>query len=60
MEQTMHQPITLQNPITKETWVCDDLRPAKIIEGVEYILVRKHNQTRTALMRKDTLKKVKK
>ena len=53
----MYQPILLENPITKETWVCDDLRPAKIIEGVEYILVRKDTNNRTVLMRKDTLKK---
>ena len=56
----MHQLIHLENPITKETWVCDDFRPAKIIEGVEYILVRKQNQSRTVLMRKHTFKKLKK
>lgn len=56
----MHQPILLENPITKETWLCDDLRPAKIIEGVEYIIVRKDSNNRTALMRKDTLRKIKK
>jgi hypothetical protein len=60
MELMMHQVIHLENPITKETWVCDDFRPAKIIEGVEYILVRKQNQSRTVLMRKDTFKKLKK
>lgn len=55
----MHQPINLENPITKEKWICDDLRPAKIIEGIEYILVRKENNPRTVLMRKDILKKLK-
>lgn len=59
MELTMHQPINLENPITKEKWICDDLRPAKIIEGIEYILVRKENNPRTVLMRKDILKKLK-
>lgn len=59
MESIMNQPIMLENPITKEQWLCDDFRPAKIIEGVEYILVRRKNQQRLVLMRKDTLKKVK-
>ena len=59
-EQIMYQPILLENPITKEQWLCDDFRPAKIIEGIEYVLIRKHNQNRNVLMRKDTLKKIKK
>lgn len=53
----MNQPILLENPITKEVWICDDLRPAKIIEGIEYILVKKDKNNRSVLMRKDILKK---
>lgn len=53
----MNQPILLENPITKEIWICDDLRPAKVIEGVEYILVKQDTNKRSVLMRKDTLKK---
>jgi hypothetical protein len=56
----MLTPILLENHFTKEHWLCDDFRPAKIIEGVEYILVRKVDQKRTVLMRKDSFKKIKK
>ncbi|MEY4332837.1 MAG: hypothetical protein RLZZ196_1575 [Bacteroidota bacterium] len=55
----MTQPILLENPITKEQWVCDDLRQIKIIEGVEYLSVRKQDKDRTVLMRRDILKKIK-
>ena len=56
----MHYPILLENPITKERWICDDFRQTKIIEGIEYLSVRKQNHQRTVLMRKDVLKKIKK
>lgn len=56
----MQQPILLENPITKEQWLCDDLRSIKVIEGIEYLPVRKKETSRVVLMRKDILKKVKK
>lgn len=55
----MQQPILFENPITKEQWVCDDLRQVKIIEGIEYVSVRKQDTKRTVLIRRDILKKIK-
>lgn len=55
----MQQPILFENPITKDKWLCDDLRQSKIIEGIEYIPVRKENTSRTVLIRRDILKKIK-
>lgn len=59
MESIMQQPILFENPITKDKWLCDDLRQSKIIEGIEYIPVRKENTSRTVLIRRDILKKIK-
>ena len=55
----MQQPILLENPITKERWLCDNPKQIKIIEGIEYIPVHRQENTRTVLMRRDVLKKIK-
>jgi hypothetical protein len=56
----MPQSILFENPITKEQWLCDNIKSIKVIEGIEFITVRKKDTIRTVLMRKDILKKVKK
>jgi len=49
------KPVILKNPINGEQVICDDTRDVKVIDGVEYFLVRRHNAPRQFLMRKDAL-----
>lgn len=56
-------PVTLENPVTQERWICEDLNDNKMIDGVEFIFVHQPlalgNPNRKFLMRKDALKRVK-
>lgn len=45
----------LKNLRNQERWVCDNPRNIKIIEGVQYLTVRKPDSQRTVLIRKDIL-----
>lgn len=49
----------LENVFNREKFVCLNLKDIQVIEGVEYLKVQKYGSTRTILMRKDALKKVK-
>lgn len=49
------KPKLFENPINGERWVCDDVRQAKLIDGQSYISVRRPDQSRTVLMRRDSL-----
>lgn len=49
------KPLVFKNLISHERWLCDNPKQVKVIEGVEYILVRKPESQRTVLMRKDSL-----
>lgn len=51
--------VTYKNSFNGDHWVCDDPRKTKIIDGVAYIIVRKPNNARTVMMRKDSLQPVK-
>ena len=53
------KPITYQNYLNREIWVCDDPKKTKIIDGVTYLTVHKPNSYRMVLMRKDSLQPVK-
>jgi hypothetical protein len=51
--------VTMKNRFNNEHVVCDDVRDVRLIEGIEYLVVRhQENINRTFLMRKDTLQKV--
>jgi len=51
------KPVILKNPINGERVICDNIRDVKIIDGVEYFLVRRGTAPRQFLMRKDALVK---
>ena len=48
-----------ENKITKERYVCDDLRFVRWFDGEEFVSVRKVNETRTFLIRRSALTQVK-
>jgi hypothetical protein len=51
--------VTMKNRFNNERVVCDDVRDIRLIEGIEYLVVRRQeNINRTFLMRKDALQKV--
>ncbi len=49
--------VTLVNPVNSEEWICEDYNDVRVIDGVEYVKVRKSSMQRTVLMRKDVLRK---
>jgi hypothetical protein len=49
--------VTLVNPVNSEEWICEDYNDIRVIDGVEYVKVRKSTMQRTVLMRKDVLRK---
>jgi hypothetical protein len=51
--------VTMKNRFNNERVVCDDVRDIRLIEGIEYLVVRRQENTnRTFLMRKDALQKI--
>lgn len=48
-----------ENPVNQEKWICENINDIKLIDGVEFLQVHKPENTRTVLMRKDALKKIK-
>ena len=54
------KPIMFENPRTRERVVCDDLRNVAVIEGEEYLAVRKIDDRRVFLIKRTALVKVKK
>jgi hypothetical protein len=51
------KPILFKNRMNSERFVCDDTRVTEFIDGVEYLLVHRPNETRLFKMRKDALEK---
>jgi len=51
--------VIFENKITKERYVCDDLRFVRWFDGEEFVSVRKVNETRTFLIRRSALTEVK-
>lgn len=49
------KPQLFKNPINGEQWICDDVRQIKLIDGQSYISVRRPDQSRTVLMRRNSL-----
>ena len=50
--------VTFQNKLNGEQVVCDDTRNVEVIEGVDYLLVRRPGTDRRFLMRKEVLQKI--
>ena len=51
--------VIFENKITKERYVCEDLRFVRWFDGEEFVSVRKVNETRTFLIRRSALTPVK-
>jgi hypothetical protein len=47
--------VIFENKITKERYVCDDLRFVRWFDGEEFVSVRRVNETRTFLIRRSAL-----
>ena len=51
--------VIFENKITKERYVCDDLRFVRWFDGEEFVSVRKVNELRNFLIRRSALTEVK-
>lgn len=52
------KPVKLINPLNQEEWLCEDYSKIEYIDGVEYVRVKKlENTTRSFLMRREALRK---
>lgn len=59
MKKHQPKPIKLINPLNQENWWCLDYSKTHSVDGVDYIIVFKpENTQRQLLMRKDALRKV--
>ena len=56
-KQKKPYPIMLVNPINSEEWYCEDYNDVRIIDGVEYVKVRKGLMRHSVSMRKEALRK---
>jgi hypothetical protein len=52
------KPVNFKNKINGDCVVCENVKDIHTIDGVEYLLVHRLDQTRTFLMRKEVLEKV--
>ena len=50
-------PVTLVNPINLEEWYCEDYNDVRVIDGVEYVKVRRGFMRHSVSMRKEALRK---
>ena len=51
--------IIFENKWNREQFECDNIRAVQLIDGIEYLQVRKLNTSRQCLIRKDSLEKIK-
>jgi hypothetical protein len=51
--------VTFESKLNRDRFECDNVRDVEVIDGVEYLKVRRPNTARQFLFRKDTLEKVK-
>jgi hypothetical protein len=52
--------VYFENKITHEKYVCDNIKFARHLDGVEFVPVRKLNEPRQFLMRRDSLDEISK
>jgi hypothetical protein len=57
-ETTMTKTKIFENKITRERYICDNIRMVRRLDGVEYLSVRKENEERKFLIRRDSLQEV--
>jgi hypothetical protein len=50
--------VTYKNKLNGEQVICNDTRNVEVIDGVEYLLVRRPGTDRQFLMRKEVLEKI--
>ena len=53
------KPIIFENPRTREQVICDDVRNIAVIEGEEYLAVRRPDQPRVFLIKRSAVVRVK-
>jgi len=51
--------VIFENKITRERYVCDDLRFVRWFDSEEFVSVRRVNETRTFLIRRSALTEIK-
>ena len=51
------KPIAMKNMLNGESLICPDRRAVQVIDGVEYLIVRRPGSDRQFLMRKEVLVK---
>jgi len=51
--------VTFKNRMNNEQVVCDNVRDVHVIDGIEYLLVRRFGTDRKFLMRKEALERIK-
>lgn len=51
--------VIFENKITRERYVCDDLRFVRWFDGEEFVSVRKTNEERKFLIRRSALTEIK-
>ena len=51
--------VIFENKITRERYVCDDLRFVRWFDGEEFVSVRKVNEARKFLIRRSALTEIK-
>ena len=56
-KQKKPDPVTLVNPINLDEWYCEDYNDVRVIDGVEYVKVRKGLMRHSVSMRKEALRK---
>ena len=47
-----------ENKITLERYVCDNIRMVRLLEGQEFLSVRREGEARKFLIRRDSLREV--
>ena len=52
------KPVVFENRVSHERVICDDVKRVQVIDGVEFLQVRRQNKQRQFLMRKDSLQKI--
>ena len=52
------KPTLFKNRMNNDKFVCDDTRVTETIDGVEYLIVHRPNETRFFKMRRDALERI--
>ncbi len=58
LKEILMKSITLKNKLNGEQFICDNTKDVEVIDGIEYLMVRRFGTDRRVLMKKDALEKV--